>query len=577
MPTATVKDQVMAQGIAAAAAPLSPVPAGPGSSLPALPVGDAQQGLAGMGVPMMAKGGKTESDFPDYSGDGEITKKDILIGRGVIPMQDGGGLSEAAGRSRSNSPSRMAESFTGPTDFLVQAATSYLISQGLDPSTYTIQELVEIGRQRAQDRRSFLPASVADEQMGTLGEVLEGSKNLLASALPDMPEMPEMNLGASSADRQRRAGELADELSRRGSAISESFDLDVPVSQSDIDERNRQLELNRGIVSSDAVGNLLDQLSPERAAVGSSGQMRRGRSRADDERSSLADMLGNISNIFDPRQETEETSEVDTGDLTGEELAAQLIGIQSADEIAAEGAAIPTDTAETVQSIAQALGGGVDKDFRFYDVDLPNTNAGRSDAGRADDPLFDAQNQSASLAKTRAEDISELIETNRARTRNDALYAALGMMGAGIASGAPDLGIGKGTEVASKIMSESRGREDLLRTQKMAAEDKDLERQIDFIKTRANIDLNERKLAAEIAANKDLQSRNQATRQSAVANVVNNIYDANDYSDAEERKGAYVSLYNSLASAYSVPRLTVENAQAGTTKTPERSIGAFDL
>jgi len=577
MPTATVKDQVMAQGIAAMAAPLSPVPAGPGSSLPALPVGDAQQGLAGMGVPMMAKGGKTESDFPDYSGDGEITKKDILIGRGVIPMQDGGGLSEAAGRSRSNSPSRMAESFTGPTDFLVQAATSYLISQGLDPSTYTIQELVEIGRQRAQDRRSFLPASVADEQMGTLGEVLEGSKNLLASALPDMPEMPEMNLGASSADRQRRAGELADELSRRGSAISESFDLDVPVSQSDIDERNRQLELNRGIVSSDAVGNLLDQLSPERAAVGSSGQMRRGRSRADDERSSLADMLGNISNIFDPRQETEETSEVDTGDLTGEELAAQLIGIQSADEIAAEGAAIPTDTAETVQSIAQALGGGVDKDFRFYDVDLPNTNAGRSDAGRADDPLFDAQNQSASLAKTRAEDISELIETNRARTRNDALYAALGMMGAGIASGAPDLGIGKGTEVASKIMSESRGREDLLRTQKMAAEDKDLERQIDFIKTRANIDLNERKLAAEIAANKDLQSRNQATRQSAVANVVNNIYDANDYSDAEERKGAYVSLYNSLASAYSVPRLTVENAQAGTTKTPERSIGAFDL
>ena len=114
-------------------------------------------------------------------------------------------------------------------------------------------------------------------------------------------------------------------------------------------------------------------------------------------------------------------------------------------------------------------------------------------------------------------------------------------------------------------MAAGDSREDLLRTQQMAAEDKDLERQIDFIKTRANIDLNERKLAAEIAANEDLQSRNQATRQSAVANVVNNIYDADDYADAEERKRAYVSLYNSLASAYSVPRLTVDTAQTGTT------------
>ncbi len=28
--------------------------------------------------------------FPDLSGDGKVTQKDILIGRGVVPMEEGG-------------------------------------------------------------------------------------------------------------------------------------------------------------------------------------------------------------------------------------------------------------------------------------------------------------------------------------------------------------------------------------------------------------------------------------------------------------------------------------------------------
>lgn len=40
-----------------------------------------------MGRQMFAKGGAA---FPDLSGDGNVTQKDILMGRGVIPMQDGG-------------------------------------------------------------------------------------------------------------------------------------------------------------------------------------------------------------------------------------------------------------------------------------------------------------------------------------------------------------------------------------------------------------------------------------------------------------------------------------------------------
>jgi hypothetical protein len=40
-----------------------------------------------MGRQMFAKGGAA---FPDLSKDGRVTQKDILMGRGVIPMQDGG-------------------------------------------------------------------------------------------------------------------------------------------------------------------------------------------------------------------------------------------------------------------------------------------------------------------------------------------------------------------------------------------------------------------------------------------------------------------------------------------------------
>ena len=43
---------------------------------------------------MFRKGGAA---FPDLSGDGKITQKDILMGRGVIPMQEGGMMPPAAG------------------------------------------------------------------------------------------------------------------------------------------------------------------------------------------------------------------------------------------------------------------------------------------------------------------------------------------------------------------------------------------------------------------------------------------------------------------------------------------------
>tara|TARA_R100000734_G_C3305651_1_gene96145 strand:+ start:544 stop:957 length:414 start_codon:yes stop_codon:yes gene_type:complete len=47
----------------------------------------------------MAKGGEKKGGFPDLSGDGKITQKDILMGKGVIPkpMQAGGAVSRGCG------------------------------------------------------------------------------------------------------------------------------------------------------------------------------------------------------------------------------------------------------------------------------------------------------------------------------------------------------------------------------------------------------------------------------------------------------------------------------------------------
>ena len=49
--------------------------------------GEAMPGMKKM--MMMKKGGKAKkkSKFPDHSGDGKITKKDILMAKGIIPKK----------------------------------------------------------------------------------------------------------------------------------------------------------------------------------------------------------------------------------------------------------------------------------------------------------------------------------------------------------------------------------------------------------------------------------------------------------------------------------------------------------
>ena len=52
-------------------------------------------GDAGGKIVKLAKGG-----FPDLSGDGEVTQKDILMGKGVIKMKKGGIVKKKSSRTR---------------------------------------------------------------------------------------------------------------------------------------------------------------------------------------------------------------------------------------------------------------------------------------------------------------------------------------------------------------------------------------------------------------------------------------------------------------------------------------------
>jgi len=45
-----------------------------------------------MNRPLFRAAGGGASKFPDLSGDGKVTQKDILMGRGVIEKQEGGGI-----------------------------------------------------------------------------------------------------------------------------------------------------------------------------------------------------------------------------------------------------------------------------------------------------------------------------------------------------------------------------------------------------------------------------------------------------------------------------------------------------
>ena len=94
-PTMTVVEQEYQKGLASAMPPSSPAPVAPNSLPSSFPVDGYSQGSMGAGDLVMAN---TGGQFPDLSGDGKVTRKDILMGRGVVTM-DAGRQTPPSGRN----------------------------------------------------------------------------------------------------------------------------------------------------------------------------------------------------------------------------------------------------------------------------------------------------------------------------------------------------------------------------------------------------------------------------------------------------------------------------------------------
>ena len=196
-PTTTVVEQEFQKGLASMMPPSSPAPVAPNSLPPPIPVGGLSQGSMGAGDPVMAN---TGGQFPDLSGDGKITKKDILMGRGVVTMDTG---------------SQVPAYATGAIESQQQAARDLdaglaaLARQGVSAAEatarYTRDAIMSLGRSIAAaegSTRMFYPEyrdkdvpysnpnSVAGDQAGILGEVLEGAGGLLLDTLPEAQEFP---------------------------------------------------------------------------------------------------------------------------------------------------------------------------------------------------------------------------------------------------------------------------------------------------------------------------------------------------------------------------------------------------
>lgn len=167
-PRSTVADQIVMQGMqamqpampmmnASAPAAMSPNP-DPMTSQPSM-----DQNMADRGVLAFKKGG----DFPDLSGDGKVTKKDILLGRGVIEKNRGGQM----GR-------RMSDSVALERRIREILATMPAVASGragAEQRRLNRQEAERIAREEMETKKPLVNADV-----GVLSEeVASGTDDLL--------------------------------------------------------------------------------------------------------------------------------------------------------------------------------------------------------------------------------------------------------------------------------------------------------------------------------------------------------------------------------------------------------------
>ena len=564
-PTTTVVEQEFQKGLASMMPASSPAPVAPNSLPPPIPVGGLSQGSMGAGDLVMAN---TGGQFPDLSGDGKVTRKDILMGRGVVPMQEAGQVPAYA---------------TGAIESQQQAARDLdaglaaLARQGVSAAEatarYTRDAIMSLGRSIAAaegSTRMFYPEyrdkdvpysnpnSVAGDQAGILGEVLEGAGGLLLDTLPEAQEFPfyEQQFqdfsGPPMTAEQRESSEVYQEglarsqpmtpeeiaqarvMAGLSSGLRKEGASDLP---SDL-EAPALPEVDQSILSGMTAGllpdSVLEEIQPE--------LLTRSQPMTPEEIARARVMAG-LSSGLDQQESDPLLEGIDTYSETPQDD-------------------IDVSTTNNLASFETEF------DYEIHDLNVDNQNIAVTRSINAD--LSRVMDEGQDLTKSRVEEIQDLIDRSRSEARSDAFYAAIGRIGAGIAKGDLGAGIDAGIGEMTGRQREQRRNELALQAQKMAAQDKDIDRRAKIIADIAGLDLSERRLQAIIDQNKDLNSRNDVARLNAVQRVVNEIFDPDEYVNERDRTRGYSMLFNAFASQYSVPTIPVPQGSASSGDTVQQ-------
>ena len=564
-PTTTVVEQEFQKGLASMMPASSPAPVAPNSLPPPSPVGGLSQGSMGAGDLVMAN---TGGQFPDLSGDGKVTRKDILMGRGVVPMQEAGQVPAYA---------------TGAIESQQQAARDLdaglaaLARQGVSAAEatarYTRDAIMSLGRSIAAaegSTRMFYPEyrdkdvpysnpnSVAGDQAGILGEVLEGAGGLLLDTLPEAQEFPfyEQQFqdfsGPPMTAEQRESSEVYQEglarsqpmtpeeiaqarvMAGLSSGLRKEGASDLP---SDL-EAPALPEVDQSILSGMTAGllpdSVLEEIQPE--------LLTRSQPMTPEEIARARVMAG-LSSGLDQQESDPLLEGIDTYSETPQDD-------------------IDVSTTNNLASFDTEF------DSEIPDLNVDNQNIAVTSSINAD--LSRVMDEGQDLTKSRVEEIQDLIDRSRSEARSDAFYAAIGRIGAGIAKGDLAAGIDDGIGEMTARHREQRRNELALQAQKMAAQDKDIDRRAKIIADIAGLDLSERRLQAIIDQNEDLNSRNDVARLNAVQRVVSDIFDPDEYVDEAARRRGYTMIFNAFASQYSVPTIPVPQGSASSGDTVQQ-------
>lgn len=505
-PTTTIAEQEFQKGLASAMPTSSPVPVTPNSSSPPFPVGDVQQGLAGAGVQMMAN---TGGQFPDLSGDGKVTRKDILMGRGVVPMQEAGQF-----------PSPFAVS----TSYDPFALYKYLGSKGIDATKYTVSQLKQM---MESEDEGYTPERMG---YGLLSYDPNHPSNKLIDALKSAPASLFSESGA-----ERVAGDIeAQERAVLGQQ-AETAGQDVAESITDyIQSDPMPMQIAKG-----SYGLMEDYLSPHITGIKDAamnltslpGQLY---DKGYELYSGAGDAIGNATDSFD-------NAVYDLLGMTDEPSDAQArrVAILDGDDPLRLNNLIDTS------GFTDAAGGIVDKISQFFNTsdettdDEPTEKVQEQGSVIADrkrttfntdlDPNIPPPNIPSpvetdenlldlmlgdyedleSASETESENLRSLIEQNRASAKSRAFNLGIAALGAGIAGGNMSKGMENAVAIASDTLAKGEAAAAPLEAAAATRGTQALRDRIEALGNMARADANYKQVQAMITREGGLTQRSQ--------------------------------------------------------------------